>query len=411
MSRVAGFTVLVLGLGFGGYVYYPELAQYDADARNAAERLVKEDRAPAEPLVVPASAPRDGRTFSPQSPLFAPAPGASPAAPLKSAQPTAPQPAAMVEARVDHEHAATPDKAAGGGDAAAWSATVTPAAAESNAGRSGRPRDEASRAKLARDLQHELKRVGCYEGEVDGSWGPGSRRAMNAFTERVNATLPVDEPDYILLTLVQGHRAAACGKSCPAGQVLSNDRCLPQSVVAQAERKSKRTATATAVADSRATAKDAGRGAVPPAMTRTAEVEGKAAREPRRSDEPLPGRMSIGGPDIPVLKTEPRRATPPPSRMAAAQPEAAGSATAVPASPIPVTGAAPAARVPAPAAREAASVERLSRPVKAAPVRHEPRVVRHAPEPRYVQRPQGPAFSSKSRRMIYDLYQRPDRIN
>ena len=76
MSRVAGFTVLMLGLGFGGYVYYPELAQYDADARNAAGRLVNED-----PLLVPATATRESRTFSPQTPLFATATAPAPAAP------------------------------------------------------------------------------------------------------------------------------------------------------------------------------------------------------------------------------------------------------------------------------------------------------------------------------------------
>ena len=33
---------------------------------------------------------------------------------------------------------------------------------------------------------------------------------MKAFTTRVNATLPVDKPDHILLALVQGHQGVAC---------------------------------------------------------------------------------------------------------------------------------------------------------------------------------------------------------
>lgn len=59
--------------------------------------------------------------------------------------------------------------------------------------------------------------------------------------DRVNATLPMEEPDYILLTLVQGHTAAACGTECPSGQAISaNGRCVPNAVVAGATRKTQR---------------------------------------------------------------------------------------------------------------------------------------------------------------------------
>ncbi len=59
--------------------------------------------------------------------------------------------------------------------------------------------------------------------------------------DRVNATLPMDEPDYILLTLVQGHTAAACGADCPSGQAISESgRCVPNAVVAGATRKIQR---------------------------------------------------------------------------------------------------------------------------------------------------------------------------
>jgi hypothetical protein len=97
-----------------------------------------------------------------------------------------------------------------------------------------RPTDTTARADLARDIQKELKRVGCYTGEVSGEWTPDTRRAMKAFVDRVNAALPIDEPDHILRTMVQGHPGSACGKSCPAGQAaLADGRCLPASVVAQ----------------------------------------------------------------------------------------------------------------------------------------------------------------------------------
>ena len=69
------------------------------------------------------------------------------------------------------------------------------------------PRDPAS---LARQLQSELRRVGCYDGELSGVWSLRTRAAMKAFTDRVNASLPVDKPDQILLALVQNHQGVAC---------------------------------------------------------------------------------------------------------------------------------------------------------------------------------------------------------
>jgi hypothetical protein len=94
------------------------------------------------------------------------------------------------------------------------------------------------RVGLTRELQRELRRVGCFEGAIDGTWSPGSRRAMKAFTDRVNASLPIDQPDYILLRLLQGSPERVCGAACPVGQGLSGDgRCLPDAVLAQAGRK------------------------------------------------------------------------------------------------------------------------------------------------------------------------------
>ena len=69
------------------------------------------------------------------------------------------------------------------------------------------PRDPTA---LTRQLQSELKRAGCYDGEISGVWTPRTREAMKAFTTRVNATLPVDKPDHVLLALLQGHQGVAC---------------------------------------------------------------------------------------------------------------------------------------------------------------------------------------------------------
>jgi peptidoglycan hydrolase-like protein with peptidoglycan-binding domain len=97
-----------------------------------------------------------------------------------------------------------------------------------------RPIDPDDRGALARALQRELKRVGCYSGEVTGVWTTSSRMAMKTFIERVNATLPIDYPDPVLLSLVQGHHDRACGVACPAGQTAGDGgACLPNAILAR----------------------------------------------------------------------------------------------------------------------------------------------------------------------------------
>jgi hypothetical protein len=62
----------------------------------------------------------------------------------------------------------------------------------------------------ARALQRELTRHGCYSGDIDGDWGPASRYAAATFIQAVNAKLPTDKPDSILLALARGHQGPSC---------------------------------------------------------------------------------------------------------------------------------------------------------------------------------------------------------
>jgi hypothetical protein len=88
------------------------------------------------------------------------------------------------------------------------------------------------RVTIARELQRELRRVGCYDGEINGVWTPATRRASKAFTDRINAALPNDEPDLILLRLAQDQQDKVCGAACPAGQAFASDgRCVPTAVL------------------------------------------------------------------------------------------------------------------------------------------------------------------------------------
>jgi hypothetical protein len=126
--------------------------------------------------------------------------------------------------------------------------------------------------RLAREIQTELKRVGCYSGRLDGSWGDRSRSAMTTFMARVNAQLPTTEPDVFLLSLIKGQTNAVCGPTCGSNEVSAGGRCVARTVVA-----------------------DAAHRETPTARTSEPNASPPAAIASVRTD-PLPGRMSIGGP-------------------------------------------------------------------------------------------------------------------
>src|SRR5262245_42179181 len=90
--------------------------------------------------------------------------------------------------------------------------------------RSGVPVD---RSYLARALQKEARRVGCYDAEITGSWTTSTERAMKTFTERGNASVPIEAPHLELLSLVQGQADKPCGRPCPAGGSTDGGRCVP----------------------------------------------------------------------------------------------------------------------------------------------------------------------------------------
>ncbi len=260
MRGLTGLTLVIAGAVTAIYGYYPEAGDRQAaldrfagsvqtgwfDTAGSGKDTTNTDL----PLVV---VDAERRAFSPQSPLFQQVPSAGahqpkpPAAATSAVNTTVatlasqvlPGPAAAQSGQsADVARAATVADVSPGA-----SAVVTPADRNPPPQRSGitsaKAGGENAHRELTRNLQKELKRVGCYEGEINGSWSPASRRAMKAFTDRVNATLPIEEPDYILLTLVQGHSAEACGVGCPADQMLAKDgRCQPRAIVAQAANKS-----------------------------------------------------------------------------------------------------------------------------------------------------------------------------
>lgn len=223
MSKLGGIVLIVAGVGVAAYT----LSSSGESALNASAPQKSEAAKPVQPQLSAEPAPAQ----PPTAPVAKTA--IAPAIPTDNTSLPKPSSAVTVESVVTamlsshppanevhvHPLPAAPPKA----DA------VRPAL------RAGPPLD---RVGLTKELQRELKRVGCYNGDVSGVWTPVTRRSMKAFTERVNATLPVNEPDYILLTMVQGHLGQACGQSCPPGQGHAQDgRCLPSAIVAAAAKK------------------------------------------------------------------------------------------------------------------------------------------------------------------------------
>jgi hypothetical protein len=149
---------------------------------------------------------------------------------------------------------------------------------------------------LTRELQKELRRVGCYEGDISGTWSESTRRAMKTFIERVNARLPTEEPDSILYALVKGQEEPICGIACSHAEGESADKhCVPNLLL---HAQSKAAPSATQAVEKPAVA-----------------VDGSVGTAPQSTEPSLEGRMGLAGPSAgPTVRTTthtPRdRATP-----------------------------------------------------------------------------------------------------
>ena len=64
---------------------------------------------------------------------------------------------------------------------------------------------------IAEALQRELARVGCYEGVIDGFWGPASIRALTNFNHWMAGTAPPSIPTDEALMQVRAAEGLVCG--------------------------------------------------------------------------------------------------------------------------------------------------------------------------------------------------------
>ena len=141
---------------------------------------------------------------------------------------------------------------------------------------------------LVREAQKELQRVGCYEGELSGVWTPQSKSAARKFIDRMNARLPIEAPDDVLLALLRSQTGLVCNQ-CPSGQDFdAAGRCMPSALLKKPPANKPPPTSQPQDAVAQETAPREGQGAPP----RAAESNSGAPPEPKQGRGPSPASKS-----------------------------------------------------------------------------------------------------------------------
>jgi peptidoglycan hydrolase-like protein with peptidoglycan-binding domain len=79
---------------------------------------------------------------------------------------------------------------------------------------------------VTRSLQLELKRVGCFDGTINGEFSNSTRAALRNFAKLASVSLPENEPSLDALKAVRGFDKRICPLVCPAGERAEGERCV-----------------------------------------------------------------------------------------------------------------------------------------------------------------------------------------
>jgi uncharacterized caspase-like protein len=82
-----------------------------------------------------------------------------------------------------------------------------------------------SQQDIARGLQTELRRVGCFSGSVDGEWKTPSQRALDQFNKFAGVKLDVKLAGVDALDAVKAKTGRVCPLVCDHGSRADGDRC------------------------------------------------------------------------------------------------------------------------------------------------------------------------------------------
>jgi hypothetical protein len=81
-------------------------------------------------------------------------------------------------------------------------------------------------SEIARMLQTELKRVGCYQDVVNGEWSGSSRRAVDAFNQKAGTKLETSKASLEAVGAVRDTTDRVCPLKCSRGFRADGDRCV-----------------------------------------------------------------------------------------------------------------------------------------------------------------------------------------
>lgn len=81
-------------------------------------------------------------------------------------------------------------------------------------------------AELAKSLQTELRRVGCFTGSADGDWDTASRRSLERFNQSAGTKFDAKAASADALDAIKLKTARVCPLVCGSGLKRDGDRCV-----------------------------------------------------------------------------------------------------------------------------------------------------------------------------------------
>ena len=83
-----------------------------------------------------------------------------------------------------------------------------------------------SPAELAKSVQSELRRVGCFTGSADGAWNKASRRSLELFNSSAGTKLDVKLASLDALDAIKAKTVRVCPLVCETGFKADGERCV-----------------------------------------------------------------------------------------------------------------------------------------------------------------------------------------
>jgi uncharacterized caspase-like protein len=92
-----------------------------------------------------------------------------------------------------------------------------------------RARPPMSRNDLVLAIKRQLRRIGCYPGKIDESWGdPALTRSITQFVKQARFSGATNEPTYDFLDALSASGPGVCALECGKREVARNGRCVPK---------------------------------------------------------------------------------------------------------------------------------------------------------------------------------------